>query len=183
MNTPKRIIILCLVFVGLFGVLSFNSVNAQSTTLTQNQYELITGNCTALKSTLNQLHSNDALLRINAGQTYESILAKLMRRFNERVAYSNMNGDELEVVASNFELTLNTFRNNYVTYERQLSLIMDIDCMTEPQVFYDALMLAREYRNQLHDNVLGLNQAMSQYSITLDKFKLDNQALIERASR
>lgn len=166
-------------FLGVFLVMT---TSAQSTAITQNQYDLITSNCTTLKATLNQLHSSDALLRVNVGQTYESILTKLMKRFNERVANNNLNGDDLEVVAADFEAKLNNFRNDYVVYERQLSLVIGIDCQLEPQTFYNNLSMAQAYRSKLHQDVLDLNQLMDKYSVTIDAFKASNQSIIERAS-
>jgi hypothetical protein len=183
MNISKKSVVFSLILSVFFGFVIIVSVRAQSSSITQTQSELIVANCTTLKATLNQLHSNDALLRVNAGQTYESILTKLMKRFNERANSSNMVVGDLEAATADFEALLNIFRTNYVAYEQQLSATININCMLRPQAFYDYLALTRERRNALHSSVQELNLAMDYYIETLNKFELDNQAAIERLSR
>lgn len=183
MQKISKILISSLILIVALTAVFALSANAETTAISQAQSEAITSNCTTLKATLTQLHSNDALLRVNAGQTYESILTKLMKRFNERVAYNNMDHSGLDTVALNFETTLNVFRSDYVTYEQQLSEVMDIDCSTSPQGFYDAVMLTKTYRSKVREDVNSLNTIMNQYSTALDKFEVDNKSLIERLSK
>lgn len=159
------------------------SASAQNTLISQDQTDAIVNNCATLKVTLNQLHSNDALVRVNAGQTYESILSRLMKRFNDRVSYNNIDNSELESIASNFEKTLNLFRSNYLVYEQQLSLVMNIDCSVSAQTFYDAITLARSYRTKVNEDVINLNSLMDQYLLALDKFEIDNKDYIERLNK
>ena len=94
-----------------------------------------------------------------------------------------MISNELEVTTTEFERLLNSFRTNYVNYEQRLSATIDIDCVSQPQVFYDSLALARMRRNDLHDSVQQLNLALESYKGLLDKFEVDNQTAIERLTK
>ncbi len=153
--------------------------NAQSAQLSDQQQAQIKGECVVIKSTLNQLHSNDALLRVNTGQLYETIATKLMDRFNERANFNNMDDDELVASANNFNLLLDNFRNDYIIYEQHLSTAMNIDCTTQPVAFYDVVALARTSREKIHNDVISLNQALDQYSQTISKFENDNSKRIK----
>lgn len=183
MGISKTSAIISFIIAGFVCTIVVVSAMAQSVLITQSQQELIVANCTEIKTTLNRLHSSDALLRVNTGQTYESILTKLMKRFNERAVLNNMISDELEVATVEFEKLLNIFRANYVVYEQRLSATIDINCATQPQAFYDSLAVSRENRRILHDSVQQLGLALEAYSGLLDKFEVDNQTAIERLAK
>lgn len=172
MRMSKKILITSLFFSAFIGIIN---ANAQTVPITDQQIKLIRNNCISTKSTLNQLHSSDALLRVNIGQSYESMSAKLMENFNIRVASNSMNNTSLNTAAINYGLLLDAFRVDYITYEKQLSLAMGINCDVQPVAFYDAVTLARERRNQMHNDILGLNQSLEQYKLTIDQFEIDNQ--------
>ena len=176
----KTTLILSVAFMAIIAFGLAFSASAQNAPISQNQADIITNECATFKATLTQLHSNDALLRVNAGQTYESILSRLMKRFNERASYNNMDYSELSSISSSFETTLNTFRSDYVIYEQQLSVAMNINCSVLPQGFYDAVMMARTYRTKVNQDVLALNGLMDQYSAALDRFEANNQKITER---
>ena len=175
----KKIIILGLITSLLYGGGVFLCANAQSAQLSDQQQTQIKGECVAIKSTLNQLHSNDALLRVNTGQLYETIATKLMGRFNERANSNNMDDDALVSSVNSFNLLLDNFRNDYIVYEQYLSTAIDIDCTAQPTEFYDTVALARASREKLHNDVVLLNQALDQYSQTLSEFENDNSKRIK----
>lgn len=179
MRMSKKILIISLFFSTFICSAFLLNVNAQTVPMTDRQIELIRNSCVSTKSTLNQLHSSDALLRVNIGQSYESMSAKLMEKFNIRVTNNGMNSTGLTLATTNYGLLLDGFRADYITYEKQLSMAIMIDCDAQPVAFYDAVMLARSSRNQIHDDILGLNQSLEQYGLTLDRFEIDNQAKLE----
>jgi len=175
----KKILITSLFFSAFICSVFLLNANAQTVPITDQQIELIRNNCISTKSTLNQLHSSDALLRVNIGQSYESMSAKLMENFNIRVASNSMNNTSLNTAAVNYGLLLDGFRADYITYEKQLSLAMVTNCNAQPAAFYDAVALARERRNQMHNDILGLNQSLEQYKLTVDRFETDNRIKLE----
>lgn len=171
----QKIILSCLIFAVLFSGVFFLSVSAQSVPMTDQQIELIRDSCVSTKNTLNQLHSSDALLRVNRGQTYESISTKLMERFNSRIASNNLNNVSLLSITNSYGTMLDSFRADYINYEEKLTSAINIDCTKQPVAFYDAIAQARIGRDQIHIDVLKLNQFIDQYGVAVDQFSKDYQ--------
>lgn len=148
----------------------FGVVSAQ-TTLSSDQTKQISDSCLLTKNTLSQLHSSDALLRVNRGQIYESMHTKLMNRFNARVSNNKLDSTNLIAASKEYGLALDDFRLNYIVYEEQLSKAIAIDCSTQPVRFYEAVALAKVKREIVHNDVIKLNQQIDNYKFALGQFK------------
>lgn len=170
MKINRRIMALCLSLSVLFAFLPIIATFAENETISNQQVLQIRNNCNSVKNTLNQLHSSDALLRVNMGQMYESTLTKMMNRFNGRVESSGFGIADLSEISSKYGLALDNFRSDYKIYEEQLSLAISIDCSKQPTVFYDAVALARIERKQVYADVLKLNDYINQYQLALNQF-------------
>lgn len=179
MTIHKKIIGFSFVFAVCLAGVSFLSVSAQNTSITAQQTEKIHSNCTSLKNTLNQLHSSDALLRVNMGQTYESVLTKLIDRFNSRLSNNSINNDNLKSVTSEYNTALDVFRLDYKTYEERLSDALNIDCSEQPTAFYDAVAIARGERIRVHADVTRLDRLIDKYQQSLDQFEKDYQSVVQ----
>jgi len=147
--------------------------------MNESQLSLIRNSCSSAKATLNQLHTSDALLRVNRGQVYESMSTKLMDKFNFQVESSNFIDTQLVDSTNSYKTLLDKFRADYILYEEQLSLAISIDCSKQPVSFYDAVALARTERLQVHTDVIELNKAMSQYQTSLNQFEINFQTNIQ----
>jgi len=167
-------------FATVLSGISLMGVAAQSATMTDQQIELIRSNCVSAKNTLNQLHASDALLRVNRGQIYESMSTKLMDRFNNRASTNGFGNTDLVAVTKSYGLMLDTFRLEYIGYEKQLALAISIDCPNQPVEFYDAVLSARTKRNQVNVDVVKLNQHIDQYQSAVNQFEKDYQVSVER---
>ncbi len=161
------------------GCFVFAFASAESGSLSDAQLQHIKFECIATKSTLNQLHTSDALLRVNVGQLYETISTKLMQKFNERANFNNMNDDALVDSTNKFSSLLSDFRNDYISYENNLSIAINTDCSSQPGAFYDAVLSARTSRQRLHDDIVSLNQELSHYEQLIRKFETDNSQRIK----
>lgn len=181
MCMSKKLLVIGLIISAMLSGTGLLVIAAQAVPMTDQQVELIRNNCTSTKNTLNQLHSSDALLRVNVGQIYESMLTKLMERFNSRVTNSSLSNAGLATVSTSYGLLLDTFRADYMTYEKQLTSAINIDCSQQPAAFYDAVALARVEREQMHVDVINLDQSLGQYQLALAQFMKDNQAKLEGA--
>lgn len=180
MKINSRLLVLCMTVSAILCGMFIIGVRAQGTTLTDQQIELIRSNCLSVKNTLNQLHASDALLRVNRGQIYESMSTKLMDRFNSRASNNGFGNTDLVAVTKSYGLMLDTFRLEYITYEKQLALAISIDCPNQPVEFYDAVLLARTKRSQVNADVVKLNQFIDQYQSAVNQFEKDYQASVER---
>ncbi len=179
MTMSKKLYAIGILFAVSAVGLGFFTVAAQGNGISDQQIELIRSNCLSTKNTLNQLHASDALLRVNRGQIYESMSTKLMERFNGRVVGNGYNNSSLTAVATGYGQALDTFRSDYKTYEEQLASTISIDCSNRPSEFYDAVTSARTKRNQVHADVIKLNQYVDQYQSAVDQFEKDYQVALQ----
>lgn len=162
----------------LLGITA-QSVHAQSATLTQDQIDHIQSNCTSIKSTLNQLHASDALLRVNRGQVYESMASKLMDPFNARLGNNRLDSKATSVVTASYRTGLDTFRTDYKNYEEKLSAAINIDCTKQPEAFYTSLEAARTLRTKVHDDITKLNRYIDDFRSAVGDFLLNYERLSE----
>jgi hypothetical protein len=184
MKISKKIVLTGFIFAVFIGGLSVIKIaSAQNDQPTNTQIQLVHENCLTLKSTLNQLHASDALLRVNMGQLYESMTIKLMNGFNGRIENNNLNNNSLVSVTRSYNGILDNFRNDYQTYEERLSIAMNVDCQNNPTSFYNAISSARYYRNRVHADILKLNQYIDRYQSTLDQFESDYLLSLEGTVR
>lgn len=175
----KKVISLSLILAVCYCCVSFLNVSAQNATITDQQSDRIRSNCTSTKNTLSQLHASDALLRVNRGQTYESILTKLIDKFNGRLSSNSLNNNNLISVTNEYTTALDNFRTDYKTYEEHLSTALGIDCSKQPVAFYDAISSARNERIKVHADVARLNQLIDNYQLSLDQFEKDYKSAVE----
>jgi len=152
-------------------VLSFVSLApAHADPLTPDQSQHIVSTCTSMKSTLNQLHVSDTLLRVNRGQFYESMSSKLMTKFNARLSNNGIDNNAFVTITNDYSTALNNFRIDYISYEQQLTNTINIDCTKQPSTFNDAVMQARTLRNKVHDDVTNLNSQITSYQTGVNAF-------------
>jgi len=162
----------------LFGFTA-QTAHAQSTSLTTEQIDNIRSNCTSIKSTLNQLHASDALLRVNRGQVYESMASKLMDSFNSRLGNNRLDAKATSAVTSSYRTALDSFRNDYKAYEEKLSSAIRINCLNEPESFYNTIEQARENRAKVHDDVMKLHRYIDDYRSAVSDFLLNYERISE----
>jgi Rps23 Pro-64 3,4-dihydroxylase Tpa1-like proline 4-hydroxylase len=177
----KRGLYTLVLAAALTAVLAFaaQTAQAQSTRLTAEQIDRIRSNCTSIKSTLNQLHASDALLRVNRGQVYESMASKLMDPFNSRLSNNRLDSKATSVVTQNYRTALDTFRSDYREYEVKLSSALRIDCFKEPELFHDTIAEARTLRAKVHEDVVKLHRHIDDYRTAVGDFLLNYERVAE----
>lgn len=176
MKLPIRLVIVGIISAGVMSLALLQNTSAQST-LSDKQRQRIIDNCSTIKTTLNQLHASDALLRVNRGQIYESMSSNLMANFNARLNSNNHDIKGFQVVTNGYQGALNDFRSSYQQYERQLSAVIRIDCTKEPVAFHVALQDARSKREKVHDNVVRLHQYIDDYRSAVNDFLINYERL------
>ena len=159
----------------LLGLVAVPPVNAQVEGLSDEQIALVQENCQTVKTTLNQLHASDALLRVNRGQVYESILTRLIQRFNTRLSNNDFDNRAMVTITDKYQQSLNSFRLDYQVYEEQLSATIKMDCQAKPEEFHFAIEDARAKRAQVHEDVQALYRTMEDYDSVVDDFLLSYQ--------
>lgn len=166
----KRIIILAAIFSVVLSAASLWQVMAQTTTMTEAHIERIKANCIDAQASLTQLHTSDALLRVNRGRMYETIATKLMVPFNSRVTSDQLDGKSLIEIYTTYEKHLAEFRSNYQSYEQSMSETLRINCQNQPVSFYDKVNATSELRKRVHTSVVALHKAINDYKVAFDAF-------------
>lgn len=170
MTSKKYFIVL--VVGTLAGLLAFSMpAKAEPVNLTPGQTEYVRSVCSSTETSLIQLHTNDALLRVNVGQSYESISTRLIKRFNSRVAFNNLNNSSLLTVTSEYDKSLDLFRNAYRDYETSLSSLSEMDCQNEPANFFSLLESTRAKRLNVRNSIISMNTHLQKYSSEVLNFE------------
>lgn len=164
------------------GSVPLARVSADDNPISDNQIELVKSNCVTIKNTLNQLHASDGLLRVNRGQIYESMLTKLMDRFNSRLASNNFDNVSMVSTAGQYKVILDNFRSNYKAYEEQLSTTLAIDCAKQPVEFYNSIAASRGRRLIVHSDVVNLNGYIDRYKMDVIQFEKDYNFVADGAN-
>lgn len=170
----KRLIVtaaLVLVFgTGILGVFT-RTAHGDDSVITDDQIQVIKSRCTDIQATLNQLHQNDALLRVNRGAVYQAISDKLMVPLNQRIASNQLDGGDLVRITADYNGAYQHFYNAFKDYDTALTNAMGIDCTKQPTTFYSQLNDARAKRLTLQAASQRLVQLAANYKTTFDQVK------------
>ncbi len=134
-------------------------------------YNSVTIDCLDVKFKLSRLHQQDGLMRVTLGQSYDTMSTKLMTRLNARVVENKLDGSELIRQAAEFDTKLKEFRADYQKYEVSMNNLMKMDCQSQAQTFYTALVETRELRVIVHEEVGQLNDIAKQYYQDFKEFR------------
>lgn len=169
----KRIIVYGLAMITCFGMATQPNVLAQDMVpQTENTIlDNLTSRCDEIHGSLRRLHTSDALLRVNVGQTYNTISARLMARLNSRLALNRIDSRELVEISGNFDQQRSEFSSNYNEYESSLSSLIKIDCKSKPAEFYAQLITTRDLRLRLAETVKSMNASISDYRTAVEKVR------------
>lgn len=150
---------------------SMSAAAKESSNLSQAQADQIVQNCTQIQSTLSSIHSSDALLRVNRGQTYELIASRLMSPMNTRIAANKLDGASLIQITSDYSDDLADFRDAYIDYERQMAKTIRTNCHKSADSFYDNLVETRKLRQEVHSYIVDINQGIREYKKAFSTFR------------
>lgn len=173
----KRIAIVLAVVYSLTS--SFAYAETTPETLTETQLSQIKTNCISIKSTLNRIHANDGLMRVNQGQQYEIISTKLMAPLNSRIALNRLDGVELSQTTVSYNLQLDTFRSDYRQYEQSLSDLLRFDCSQNQREFYEKLIEVRADREAVNETATKLKTLIDRYGTQFDTFRVKHLSVIQ----
>ena len=105
-----RSLAFCLVAISF--VVSMQPAAAQEAVLgAQTPVDRLQTRCDSVQATIRRLHTTDGLLRVNIGQTYNDISARLMARLNGRLALNRIDSARLVEITNQFESTRLTFNS------------------------------------------------------------------------
>lgn len=157
----KRIISAIIILTLVFVPAPVLAIDGDGTA--QDMISRVKDNCVSAKITLDRLKVSDTLLRVNIGDEYKIILEKLMNRLNGRAVAEGVDVSTLVRIAAEYKVVQTSFSNGYKDYASSLKSALDIDCVGQPDKFYQAVVSARQKRKALHDFTTGMNQLVDAY--------------------
>lgn len=138
--------------------------------------------CDDIQVTLRRLHTTDALLRVNIGQSYNSISARLMARLNSRLALNRIDSTALVDISGRFDRERAEFAAAYTEYETALSSVLKTNCKTRATEYYAGLLAARDARLRLAETVKSLNASLHEYQVAVEALQASMQTEASHAS-
>lgn len=142
----------------------------ESQSITEAHIERIRTNCVDAQSTLFQLHTSDAGLRVNRGQLYESIATKLMAPLNSRIVLNRLDSVTLVSIADQYNKQLQQFRAQYKDYDEAMAAALKLNCVNQPVAFYDKVVETRAKRQLAHESAMTLHKTIQQYGEAFEVF-------------
>jgi hypothetical protein len=146
-----------------------NPVSAK--TLGEEQAGLISTNCSSIKLQLKRIQKDDARNRVHLGAQYESISTNLMMNLNLRLVKNNMASAEIAEQQTTFMSERDRFKNDYIGYSQELEALINIDCKSEPQKFYDKLKKTRRKREDIDASIKRLNEILGRHHNAVNQLK------------
>ena len=125
------------------------------------QIDRLQARCDTITSSLRRLYNNDTLLRVNVGQNYNDISARLMAKLNARLAVNRIDSSRVAEITSRFEAARATFATEFNHYEGAL-------CRTNPTEFYAHILQTRDTRAKLATAVQQLNDIVVEYRAAVE---------------
>ena len=153
----KRLIFCCITLMLICqyptGVMAISEV----------QSEAITEKCDVIRDNLRKVQKEDAKVRVYLGGYYDAILTKFITPLNVRLVENNLSSAGLVENQNDFAETKTLFANDFVKYQQELEELVGMDCEKEPEKFYDKLVIVRQKRKIMAQDVLKMRSLISEH--------------------
>ena len=131
----------------------------------------IIDNCSAIKDSLHAVQREDSRIRVYLGRYYESILTKFVTPLNVRLVENSISDTALIANQEQFVDRRTVFISDYIVYQQALEDLVSTDCKSEPQKFYDKLVITREKRETVNQDVVKMNELTNRQVKLVTKLK------------
>ena len=151
--------------VSLAGVMIRSGIAVAQTAPSSPPLHLIRSQCQSIRSTLQRIQHNDALLRVNAGQAYNTISTNLIAKLNSRLALAQIDSSRMVMIARDYEEARKA-------YESNLTALVKTDCTDKPGEFYAQLIKTRDARRQVSESVTTMSKLAADYRVAVEQLKV-----------
>lgn len=161
----KRLIFYCITFM------LFCQYSTGVMAITKEQSAAIEKNCDTIRDNLKKVQKEDARVRVYLGGYYETILSKFVMPLNVRLVENNLSSAGLIENQNKFAEAKTTFANDFVTYQQGLEELVGMDCKQKPDEFYDKLVVVRQKRKIMVQDVLKMRSLISEHVRLIEGLK------------
>lgn len=153
----------CITFMIFCQIALFFGVAVNASALTPRQESAISTKCDLIHNSLRSISANDARVYTNISRYYEIINTRFIVPLNLRLTRNNILNNSLAELQVNFAKTRGDFRTTYLDYQRMLEELINYNCSTNPEDFYNHLEEVREKRSSLATYAAKLRSMVSDY--------------------
>ena len=147
-------LVFCLVLQSLILITPTQAISKEQETV-------IKTHCDSIKEKLRDIQKEDSKIRVYLGGHYEAILAHFITPLNVRLVENNLSTASLIENQNNFAETKSVFSNDFISYQKSLEELINIDCENNPNDFYSKLEKVRQKRKIMNQDVLKMRNLLS----------------------
>ena len=165
----RKSLVLCFVMiVCLVSIVCDVSVTVDAKAI---QSEVVIQHCDAIKEGLKKVQKEDARTRVYLGGYYETILTKFITPLNVRLVENNLSSADLVENQNKFAAAKTVFANDFISYQKNLEELVGMDCKKEPEEFYNKLIVVRQKRKTMTQDVLKMRSLISEHMRLVEGLK------------
>lgn len=153
----KRLIFYCIT------LMLFCQYSTGVMAISETQSEVIVEKCDVTRDNLRKIQKEDAKVRVYLGGYYDAILTRFITPLNVRLVENNLSSAGLVENQNDFAGTKTLFANDFVKYQQELEELVGMDCEKEPEKFYDKLVIVRQKRKIMAQDVLKMRSLISEH--------------------
>lgn len=135
------------------------------------QSTAIVEHCDTIKEDLKKVQKEDARTRVYLGEYYETILTKFITPLNVRLVENNLSSADLVENQNKFAAAKTVFANDFISYQKNLEELVGMDCEKEPEEFYNKLVVVRQKRKTMTQDVLKMRSLISEHMRLVEGLK------------
>lgn len=139
--------------------------------ISEAQSTAVVKNCDMIRDDLKKTQKEDARVRVYLGGYYETILSKFIVPLNVRLVENNLSSAGLVENQNKFAETKATFVSDFITYQQDLEELVGMDCKQRPEEFYNKLVMVRQKRKIMTQDVLKIRNLMSDHVRLVESLK------------
>lgn len=136
-------------------------LTAPVSAISNEQRGSISQNCNAIKTSLKALQKSDSKTRVILGTSYQAILTNFLTPLNIRLVKVNLSDASLSTTQANIASEWATFQDQFIKYSQSLESLINIDCKSNPDGFYEKLEATRSSRKTLNKTALKINKLIT----------------------
>lgn len=140
-------------------------------TITDEQRGIIIDHCDAMKDNLKALQKVDSRTRVYLGRYYETILTNFITPLNLRLVENNISAPKLLENQTNFASRRGKFVNDFIVYQQALEELVHVNCKSEPDKFYEKMLVARDKRKVVNKDVTKLKEMTDEQVKLVEELK------------
>lgn len=130
---------------------------------TNSRSNFISHYCENLQQSLKTLQHKDSRIRVYLGSHFETLLNKFITPLNLRLIKNNHPAPDLAKNQSTIAAAKTNFSDDFIIYQKSLETLISTDCKSNPEGFYQQLLVTREKRQTVSFDVFELKKLVARH--------------------